>query len=87
MLENKKADVARLHVFAYPQILVPLLSGERAKGPEDNIQRRQPEQDQEPLSARHDARREIDEQTQVAEIPFEPGFPVAFKHLPTFEHG
>ena len=58
--------------------MVPLLSGERARGPEDNIQRCQPEQDQEPLPARHDARREVDEQTQVAEAAFEPGFSAAF---------
>ena len=60
------------------QVLVPLLGGECAKGPEDHIQRGQPEQDQEPLPARYDARREIDEQTQVAEAAFEPGLPVAF---------
>ena len=61
------------------QVLVPLLGGERAEGPEDHIQRGQPEQDQEPLPARHDARREIDEQTQVAKAAFQPGlFDLAF---------
>ena len=78
------------YLLVSSQVLVPLLGRERAEGPEDHIQRGQPEQDQKPLPARHDARREIDQQAQVAEAAFQPGlFDLAFHQsevniLPTY---